>query len=48
MENELRKIHLRMWEEKVRKAIENKEDGWVVRDGGLVMWHERVYISRVR
>ena len=48
MENELRKVHLRMWEEKVRKAIENKEDGWMVREGGLVMWHERVYIPRIR
>ncbi len=45
MENELRKVHLRMWEEKVRKAIENKEDGWMVRDGGLVTWYERVYVT---
>ena len=48
MENELRKIHPRMWEEKVRRAVENKEDGWMVREGGLVTWHERVYIPRVR
>jgi len=46
MENELRKVHPRMWEEKVKKAIENKEDGWIVREGGLVTWHERVYIHR--
>jgi len=48
MENELRKVHPRMWEEKVRKAIENKEDGWMVREGGLVTWHERVYIQWIR
>jgi len=30
MENELRKIHPRMWEEKVRKVIENKEDRWMI------------------
>jgi len=48
MENELRKINPRQWEEKIRKAVENKEDGWQVRDGGLVTWHERVYIPVVR
>ncbi len=46
IENEIKKVNKRQWEERVKEAIEKEEDGWKITNR-MVMWQERVYVPVV-
>jgi hypothetical protein len=47
IEKQIKKINKRQWEDRVTKAIDEKEEGWKIEEGGLVTWKERVYVPVV-